>query len=255
MAEIARAMNQGRDRIPMTNLSEPVSERLSATIAPVERRDGIVSVDRTPKRRGTVARFALAVVPITVLAATACGSVEPVDAAQEDKVIVVGSADSPESAIVAELYAGAIGGTGAQVRTDLGLGERTTYLGALDSGRITLLPEQSGAYLAYLHPSADVTDADDVYTELNRSLPEGISVSDYAMAEVPAAQVDARDETSAQNVLPVFRTGALTEDQIRRLNIVAGELTTAGLAEMTAAVAAGESSGDVARSWLDIHGL
>jgi glycine betaine/choline ABC-type transport system substrate-binding protein len=222
------------------------------------------TVGRALKWRVTVARLSLAIVPITALAVTSCSSVEPVDAPREQDVIVVGSADTPESAIVAELYAGALARTGASVRTALELGERTAYLNALDSGRITLVPEQSGAYLAYLHPSADVTDADDVYQELNRSLPEGISVSDYAMAEIPAQSAQSAsaapadgsaDETPAQNVLPVFRTGELTDDQVRRLNIVAGELTTAGLAELTDAFAAGEPSGDVARSWLDVHGL
>ncbi|MCX5043722.1 hypothetical protein OG921_11150 [Aldersonia sp. NBC_00410] len=183
----------------------------------------------------------------------------------ENRLIVVGSGDSARSELVAQIYAGALAHDGADVRTDLNLGARTDYLTALDGGRVTLVPEQSGAYLIHLAPNAAATDPDDVYVELNRSLPEGISVSDYAQAQWVAESGDAAsgdvpagaagEAGRAENVLPAFRTGELTQAQIQRLNVVAGELTTAGLTEMAEAVADGAPSAEVAGTWLGVHGL
>ena len=56
--------------------------------------------------------------------------------------------------------------------------------------------------------------------------------------------------------MPLFRTGAITETQIRRLNLVAGELTAAELTALAEKVAAGAvTPSDAARDWLDRHGL
>ncbi|WP_306360740.1 glycine betaine ABC transporter substrate-binding protein [Nocardia sp. CC227C] len=60
----------------------------------------------------------------------------------------------------------------------------------------------------------------------------------------------------AQQVLPVLRKGALTGDQTRKLNYVAGELTTADLATMVRQVRDDNASpADLARAWLDAHAL
>jgi osmoprotectant transport system substrate-binding protein len=59
----------------------------------------------------------------------------------------------------------------------------------------------------------------------------------------------------AQNVLPLFRTGALTDHQIKKLNYVAGELTTADLADLIRRRDDHASAADLARTWLDAHGL
>ncbi|HLS76252.1 MAG TPA: glycine betaine ABC transporter substrate-binding protein [Nocardia sp.] len=59
----------------------------------------------------------------------------------------------------------------------------------------------------------------------------------------------------AENIVPLLRTGLLDEVRLRKLNYVAGELTTAELAEMIRAVEAGESAAETARRWLDAHGL
>ncbi|MBJ8343594.1 glycine/betaine ABC transporter substrate-binding protein [Antrihabitans sp. YC2-6] len=56
---------------------------------------------------------------------------------------------------------------------------------------------------------------------------------------------------AAQNIVPVLRTGALPDAGIVKLNIVAAELTTSDLAELSAQVDAGKSAVDAARGWLD----
>ncbi|MBD0321766.1 MAG: hypothetical protein ICV72_00065 [Aldersonia sp.] len=211
------------------------------------------SVDRSQVARSAAARRAISVlVPLMCLLPAACGAdTEFAHSSQPD--VVVGSGDSSASEILAAIYAETLARSGSTVRTDLALGDRPQYLAALDAGRITLVPEQSGALLDYLNPNAPATDSDDVYAALNRSLPEDLSVSDYADAEVGAPT---RAETAvAQNVLPLFRKGSLSDAETKRLNVVAGELTTGELAELVDAVNAGRSARDAAREWLDLHGI
>lgn len=59
----------------------------------------------------------------------------------------------------------------------------------------------------------------------------------------------------AENVLPLFRKGVLDERRIKKLNYVAGELTTADLAEMIVRVREGAAPAELARTWLDDHAL
>ncbi len=59
----------------------------------------------------------------------------------------------------------------------------------------------------------------------------------------------------AENIVPLLRAGLLDEVRMRKLNYVAGELTTNELIELIRAVEAGESAPDLARHWLDAHGL
>ncbi|MFC9434151.1 ABC transporter substrate-binding protein [Nocardia sp. NPDC057030] len=59
-----------------------------------------------------------------------------------------------------------------------------------------------------------------------------------------------------ENVLPLFRKGVLDDRQIKKLNYVAGELTTDDLAKLIREVRdAGAKPADVARTWLDDHSL
>ncbi|UOT06360.1 ABC transporter substrate-binding protein [Rhodococcus opacus] len=259
--------------------------------------------------------------------------------------IVVGAGDGAESRILAEIYAGALRSTGAPVVTDGGLGDRTAYLGQLDAGNITLVPEFTGRLLRYYDPESAETEQDDVFEALSKALPQGLSISDFAAAEdrsalavtsqtsgqldlttldelvpscsrstavlAPAFEADALPDLTgctfaqtrtvaddaaavgelaapasadgavrvagvttaspdvsdadlvlladddhvftAQNVVPLFRIGTLTEAQLKALNVVAGELTTADLADMIGQVRGGADSADVARVWLDAH--
>ncbi|MFI9636432.1 glycine betaine ABC transporter substrate-binding protein [Nocardia sp. NPDC051929] len=60
----------------------------------------------------------------------------------------------------------------------------------------------------------------------------------------------------AENVLPLFRKGLLDRRQIKKLDYVAGELTTDELAAMIRNVRDdGAAPSDVARAWLDKHSL
>ena len=78
----------------------------------------------------------VAVASTALLALTACGGSDPLgggdDAASgSSDTVTVGSADFPESQIVAELYAGVLRDAGVSVETKPGIGAREAYVGCL----------------------------------------------------------------------------------------------------------------------------
>lgn len=261
--------------------------------------------------------------------------------------VVVGAGNSELSRLLAQIYAGGLRSTGAEVEVKEELGDRADYLAALDRGEVTMVPDLTGELLRTFDGLSEATEAEDVYTELNRSLPAGLSVGDYATAEdrlaiavasgsesgdetvtdflgreersvgivdgqvdpmdvlaqgtrsptftgasltdvtpyadaqsavdgLNAGEVDvlairttsfgplAKDLTTlpdddhvypAQNVVPLYADGVLDESAVRSFSVVAGELTTADLAEMIGEVRNGVPSGDVAGRWLGERNL
>ena len=279
---------------------------------------------------------------------------------------------------MAEIYAGALRDVGAPVADDMLRGDDTALLDEMDRGKVDLFPAFSGELLTSLAPKAIVTSSDEVYDELNRSLPQGVSVGDAtpvsatpqvfvatslaqssdvtdlsecgrlpeglpvvvvgrpqpadmaafaaqgcrfgavesvgsareviarvgtaqavgvvtalgaAVALDPSApqiqalrvpaptQQDAGQTPSApstpstpvtpstpssaspqsgpraQNLVPVYRTAALTRSEVKQINRVAGEITTADLAELARRADAGAKPRDLAVAWLGEHGL
>ncbi|HET8766275.1 MAG TPA: ABC transporter substrate-binding protein, partial [Pedococcus sp.] len=97
--------------------------------------------------------------------------------------ITVGSADFPESALLAEIYAGALEAKGIKVTKRLNIGAREAYIPALQDGSIDLIPEYTGVLTQYFNKNAKATDADGVYSELKSSLPATLTVLDKSAAE------------------------------------------------------------------------
>lgn len=102
-------------------------------------------------------------------------------------------------------------------------------------------------------------------SELRKALQDGqidAGVFTSAVALLPggpgdlAVVADPDYAFRAQNVIPLLRQGALDQQQIKKLNYVAGELTAADFADLIRRVRDGhESVSDVARGWLDEHNL
>ncbi len=59
----------------------------------------------------------------------------------------------------------------------------------------------------------------------------------------------------AQNILALYRSGHFDRVQLKKLNYVAGELTTEGLTDLVHQVRTGTDPAIAARAWLDAHGL
>ena len=88
----------------------------------------------------------------------------------EHEGIIVGSAAFAESQILAEIYVGALARAGFNARTQLSIGAREAYLGALASGAVDVIPDYSGNLLLYLDPKATASTAQEILQALPAAL-------------------------------------------------------------------------------------
>ncbi|AHI01206.1 ABC transporter substrate-binding protein [Kutzneria viridogrisea] len=113
--------------------------------------------------------------------------------------ITVGSANFPESKLIAEIYAAALQAKGVKVGKQLNIGSRETYLPALKDGSIDLIPEYTGTLLQYEDKEATATSSDEVYAALKSKLPSGLSVLDKSAAEDKDAVVVTKETADKYN--------------------------------------------------------
>ncbi|HLQ85452.1 MAG TPA: glycine betaine ABC transporter substrate-binding protein, partial [Salinisphaeraceae bacterium] len=116
----------------------------------------------------------------------ACGDDPDNGSAAADNAdpIVIGSTNFPEQLILANIYADVLEARGFEVEKRLNLGSREIVFPALESGEIDVMPEYTGALLAYLtdeeggeHEQQDVADA------VQENLPAGLVMLDISPAE------------------------------------------------------------------------
>jgi osmoprotectant transport system substrate-binding protein len=135
-------------------------------------------------------------VMIFALAAAACGSSNPLGGGSVSgdlKSIIVGSADFPESKIIAEIYAQALEANGFTIRRQMGIGSRETYIPALKDHSIDVVPDYTGNLLQYFDPKTTVTTPDAVVLALLRVLPGDLSM----LTPSPASDTDTVAVTAA----------------------------------------------------------
>lgn len=132
-------------------------------------------------------RISFAVAMSAALLATGCGGGDPLATEPEGggdaDTITVGSADFPESALLAEIYAGALEAKGVKVEKTLNIGSREAYIPALQDGSIDLVPEYTGVLLHYFDESATATESEAVYEALTAAVPDELSVLNMSSAE------------------------------------------------------------------------
>ncbi|MBM6621502.1 ABC transporter substrate-binding protein [Micrococcaceae bacterium RIT802] len=147
---------------------------------------------RTTTRRRPSRRLALgaALGLVATLGLAACSGSDPLasDSPQAsgsalDRPLVVGSADFPESKIIAEIYAGALNGAGIEATTKPGIGAREAYVGAVKDGSADIVPDYSGNLLTYFDKDATAASAGDITEALKKAVPEGLGVLKAAKAE------------------------------------------------------------------------
>ncbi len=135
----------------------------------------------------------LAVCFLVTCLAAACSNSDPLaPQLRSMKSIVVGSADFPESRIVAEIYAQTLQANGFDVGRRMGIGSRETYIPALKDRSIDLVPEYVGNLLRYFAPNSTATMLDAVELELYQKLPGDLSV----LTPSPASDTDMVSVTS-----------------------------------------------------------
>lgn len=176
--------------------------------------------------RRTTAATAVAALALTL---AACGGSE--DPLAEDDAsgsgdggttaVTIGSANFSESALLAEIYAGALEAEGLDVETQLNIGSREVYIKGIQDGSIDVVPEYTGVLRDYFAAesgtSVTASDAAGVYEELQQALPEGLVVGDYSEAEDKDALV-VTSETAEEYSL----------ESVADLADVAGDLTLGG---------------------------
>jgi osmoprotectant transport system substrate-binding protein len=98
--------------------------------------------------------------------------------------VTVGSANFPESVLLANIYAMALEDIGVDVETQTNIGAREVYFPALEQGDVDLLPEYVGSLLNFL-ADEDVTetDLDTLLEELRDEVGDDVEVLEPSEAE------------------------------------------------------------------------
>ena len=99
------------------------------------------------------------------------------------ETVTVGSADFPENEILAQLYAGALESAGIQTETNLSIGSREAYVGAVQDGSIDVIPDYSGNLLLFAGPEATASSAEEIMDALPEALPGDLLVLEPAQAQ------------------------------------------------------------------------
>jgi osmoprotectant transport system substrate-binding protein len=144
----------------------------------------------------------LAAVAVLALVAGACGDDDDDSATGDDATgdeseagdlagqsLTIGSANFPESVLLAEIYAGALEAQGADVTVESNIGSREVYYPAIETGEIDLLPEYTNSLLSFVlrqdDPAASpaATNVDEQLAELDGVLPDNLTVLTPSTAE------------------------------------------------------------------------
>jgi osmoprotectant transport system substrate-binding protein len=151
------------------------------------------------RRRSLVAALALVIALVT----SACGSSNPLGGGAisgDLKSIIVGSADFPESKIIAEIYAQALEANGFTLSRQFGIGSRETYIPAVRDHSIDLIPEYTGTLLKYFDEKSTVTTPDAIELALFRVLPGDLSILVPSPAEDKDSLAVSRETANRWNL-------------------------------------------------------
>lgn len=161
-----------------------------------------------------------------------CGSANPLGGGPisgDLKSITVGSADFPESKIIAEIYAQALEANDFQIRRQFGIGSRETYVPAVQDHSIDLIPEYTGNLLQYFDAQATATTPDQVLIALFKALPGDLSILYPSPAEdkdTLAVTAETAQRWKLKTVAdlaahsPEVKVGAPSEFQTRQTGLV-----------------------------------
>ena len=98
--------------------------------------------------------------------------------------MVVGSANFPESELLAEVYAIALQDKGVKATTKLNIGDREVYYPQVVKGAITIFPEYNGALLSgEVDPTSTAKTTAAVDAALTAKLPSSLEILNPAPAQ------------------------------------------------------------------------
>ncbi|GAB2638974.1 hypothetical protein GCM10027169_03600 [Gordonia jinhuaensis] len=156
-----------------------------------------------------------------VMIAAVCGMLAGCDDERTARhELVVGSGSAPADRVAAAIYAGVLRHAGADVSDPPRIADVRALLDRTATGDIDLFAGYSGQLLDVLVPQSSAMSSDDVYEELNRVLPQGVSVGDatpvnnvvqVVVAKSVAASASARSLADCA-MLPAQMQVATTDD-------------------------------------------
>ncbi len=169
---------------------------------------------------------------LTALSLSACGGGDPLSSSNNQtgggasSSIVVGSADFPESQLIAKIYAEALRAKNVAVQEKPNIGSREVTIPALKDGSIDLMPEYSGSLLQYLDTTTKAASPEDVAKELTAKMPAGLTQLTQSNAQdkdVLTVKKDIADKYSLKTIgdlarrqRPGFGRSAGVEDTYQR---------------------------------------
>jgi osmoprotectant transport system substrate-binding protein len=143
-------------------------------------------------KRTTIRTAAIGVAALACLTAAACSSsssgtssssANPL-APSATGSVVVGSANFPESEVLAQIYVDALQGKGIKVTPKFNIGAREVYYPEVVKGAITIIPEYNGALLTTsVNPKSTATSTEAVNAELKAKLPSSVEILNSAPAQ------------------------------------------------------------------------
>lgn len=136
-------------------------------------------------RTRLVAGIAAALSTLAAPAVATAGTPPPGDSAADVPAVVVGSANFPESELLAQIYGQALAAAGFDVSYQLAIGSREVYFPAIEDGEIDLLPEYTNSLLSFIlaPESPSATTVAEQVAELGENLPAGLEVLTPSTAE------------------------------------------------------------------------
>ena len=150
-------------------------------------------------RRRTAAVGVAAVACLAVAACSSSGSSTPSSSAnplapKATGAVVVGSANFPESELLAQIYVDALQGKGIKVTPKFNIGAREVTYPEIEKGAITIMPEYNGALLT---TSVDKTSTATSTAEVNAALKAKLPSSLEILNSSPAQDKDSITVTQA----------------------------------------------------------
>lgn len=173
-------------------------------------------------------RPAVAVALVGAFALGACGDDESDSSSSVavPQTVTVGSADFPESQLLAEIYGQALENSGVRIGRKDPIGSRELYYKAIESNEIQLVPEYTNSLLSYVLRQADpdaaptATNVDEQVTALKEALPDTLTVA------APSSAEDKDVIVCSQAVAEQYSLKTLSD-----LAAVSGEITLGAPAE------------------------
>ena len=180
-----------------------------------------MSHPRLATRRRALSLFAGLAAGAASLALAGCGAgPNPLEspagtgAATPGKELVIGSADSTESQVLAEVYAGALNAAGITASTKPNIGSREVYLKAVQDGSVDVVPDYSGNLLLFVDKDATEVSADKIAKALPERLPQGLGILEPSKAEKKDAMVVTRATAAKYELTSIEDMGKVCSELV-----------------------------------------